>query len=551
MNYGVNGSGANPNMAQGALRTYFRYDSAIAWERRSSPAYTYTAAEWFDLIKAEINANRPMLYAIYHRDPGTGDIDAGHGIVCDGWRDTGPNNEYHMNYGWRNQAFTTWWVLDTLTFGPLGPSSTMDELLLADIEPDQTSTPPWRKRVSVPYYEQEDGPGSWEGSGAATAKMVVETWPEPKGEGCTLSQYRTFIEANREEGPPAFSTDPVALRLAIRKHDPRWTALGEDWWRIYEYTDPHLAAAESAYSMDVYDTASAGLWNSGDSWGVIVGVQTDVQPRTVGLCVTVERVMIYDPQGFPGGVQWMSAATYRDFYMTQNLRGQRYLNKWVVVADPDPVPCGLPYERPEPCGRRQCELTEEEAIDRANELVYEDGLFHELAGYVAEFAVRVDIKPPSQDIAWWVGFVPQPEGDLRERSDQVCAGMLIDEDQWDILSSYLPAKEGWSQDSCIEWEERHQHFPYLNPQQDGKFYIHDVGTVGACCIDGDCQEGCVPSACLALGGIYQGDDTTCQEVECLVPIPTVSEWGLVVLTLLLLTGAKVHFGRKWPLRWGV
>ena len=32
---------------------------------------------------------------------------------------------------------------------------------------------------------------------------------------------------------------------------------------------------------------------------------------------------------------------------------------------------------------------------------------------------------------------------------------------------------------------------------------------------------------------------------CLVnPIPTVSEWGLVILTLLLLIGAKVYFGLR-------
>ena len=35
---------------------------------------------------------------------------------------------------------------------------------------------------------------------------------------------------------------------------------------------------------------------------------------------------------------------------------------------------------------------------------------------------------------------------------------------------------------------------------------------------------------------------------CQDAIPTVSEWGLVVLTLLLLTGAKVHFGRKRAVR---
>jgi hypothetical protein len=41
----------------------------------------------------------------------------------------------------------------------------------------------------------------------------------------------------------------------------------------------------------------------------------------------------------------------------------------------------------------------------------------------------------------------------------------------------------------------------------------------------------------------------CDQVECpanYCSIPTVSEWGLVVLTLLLLIGAKVYFGRKVP-----
>jgi hypothetical protein len=38
---------------------------------------------------------------------------------------------------------------------------------------------------------------------------------------------------------------------------------------------------------------------------------------------------------------------------------------------------------------------------------------------------------------------------------------------------------------------------------------------------------------------------TCAQIECShAAIPTVSQWGLVVLTLLLLTGAKVYFGRR-------
>jgi len=54
----------------------------------------------------------------------------------------------------------------------------------------------------------------------------------------------------------------------------------------------------------------------------------------------------------------------------------------------------------------------------------------------------------------------------------------------------------------------------------------------------------------AGGGAQDGGFEECGENqrgvdtgECLecAPVPTISEWGLVILTLLLLTGAKVYF----------
>lgn len=78
---------------------------------------------------------------------------------------------------------------------------------------------------------------------------------------------------------------------------------------------------------------------------------------------------------------------------------------------------------------------------------------------------------------------------------------------------------------------------------------------GACCnhlnpdplaLEGVCTDGVVQVDC-------QGENltwtkgTTCSAVPCdavFQPIPTVSEWGLVVLALLLLVGAKVYFGRR-------
>lgn len=70
---------------------------------------------------------------------------------------------------------------------------------------------------------------------------------------------------------------------------------------------------------------------------------------------------------------------------------------------------------------------------------------------------------------------------------------------------------------------------------------------GACCNhdDGSCtsttQAGC---SCEKCEWTKLAD---CANVSCdpnFEPIPTVSEWGLAIMTLLLLTGAKIYFGRR-------
>ncbi len=70
--------------------------------------------------------------------------------------------------------------------------------------------------------------------------------------------------------------------------------------------------------------------------------------------------------------------------------------------------------------------------------------------------------------------------------------------------------------------------------------------VGACC-DRDTFGGCsqtTQSQCNCSECVWT-EGQGCGAVECVhAAIPTVSQWGLVVLTLLLLTAAKVHFGRR-------
>ena len=69
---------------------------------------------------------------------------------------------------------------------------------------------------------------------------------------------------------------------------------------------------------------------------------------------------------------------------------------------------------------------------------------------------------------------------------------------------------------------------------------------GACCdqdVFGTCTETTV-MACDCKKCVWH-KLLTCEDIECLhTVIPTVSQWGLVVLTLLLLIGAKIYFARR-------
>ncbi|MEM9673977.1 MAG: C10 family peptidase [Bacteroidota bacterium] len=85
MDYGTNESSAGGAvMVRPALRKYFQYEAEIA-ERAD-----YTTAEWISLLKAEIDAGRPMYYEGF----GNG---GGHAFICDGYQG---EDFFHFNWGW-------------------------------------------------------------------------------------------------------------------------------------------------------------------------------------------------------------------------------------------------------------------------------------------------------------------------------------------------------------------------------------------------------------------------------------------------------------------
>jgi hypothetical protein len=144
MGYGVCGSGAYTADALTVFPTYFRYDPSINIEYRSD----HTAAQWFSIIQDEINHGRPMQYRI-----------RSHSIVCDGWRDTGGQNQYHMNYGWGG-SFTTWFAIDSLYCYWVLPDSLCppeEEFLIRNIMPLPPDSIPF---AAAENYGAGDAPWS-------------------------------------------------------------------------------------------------------------------------------------------------------------------------------------------------------------------------------------------------------------------------------------------------------------------------------------------------------------------------------------------------------
>lgn len=116
MNYGVasaGGSGAyivssgspTVNCSEYAFKTYFSYKSTLSGRERDS----YSESNWINLMKAELDAGRPILYG----GVGSG---GGHCFVNDGYDNS---NYFHMNWGWSG-SYDGYFAIGALNPGGVG-----------------------------------------------------------------------------------------------------------------------------------------------------------------------------------------------------------------------------------------------------------------------------------------------------------------------------------------------------------------------------------------------------------------------------------------------
>lgn len=107
MTYGAGGSGAYTMVVPGALRDHFGYSQSLRMHLRTY----YNTDEWMDMIRAELDAGRPVYYSASSED-GLG----GHAFVCDGYDSEG---YVHINWGWYGSS-NGYFYINHLNPGELG-----------------------------------------------------------------------------------------------------------------------------------------------------------------------------------------------------------------------------------------------------------------------------------------------------------------------------------------------------------------------------------------------------------------------------------------------
>jgi len=142
-------SSANTAYMEHVYEDHYRYSLDCQKHDRSD----YTDVAWFERMKTQFNANRPVQYKI-----------PGHSIAGDGWQEIYIGGvltrQYHMNYGWYGTGADAWYTLDDLLGGD--PSN---EYMLEDIYPapalGASLSGTYSRDTSLPYrYFDRDTTGN-------------------------------------------------------------------------------------------------------------------------------------------------------------------------------------------------------------------------------------------------------------------------------------------------------------------------------------------------------------------------------------------------------
>ena len=150
MAYGPNGSSGYPGSVATAFVEYFNYSNDLY---TASKNY-YTNTQWLNMVKNDLNNNRPIHYSGWNSEGG-----GGHGFVCDGYDS---NDMLHFNWGWSGY-YNNYYALDALTL-PDGSDFSYNNYAIFNIRPNLPSY-----QVTISSNPSNGGSVSFGGKGDRTS----------------------------------------------------------------------------------------------------------------------------------------------------------------------------------------------------------------------------------------------------------------------------------------------------------------------------------------------------------------------------------------------
>lgn len=120
MGYSPSGSGTQTSYIPAALRSYFGYSKSV----KAYPRDGYTEGDWEELIQAELQAGRAVVYSGYD---GVGNY--GHAFNLDGYDG---NHMYHVNWGWGG-ANNGYFAIDGLKDKKMNMNYTKNHMVVVGI----------------------------------------------------------------------------------------------------------------------------------------------------------------------------------------------------------------------------------------------------------------------------------------------------------------------------------------------------------------------------------------------------------------------------------
>ena len=215
MNYGGGGSGAITAYAETAFKNYFNYKSTTQYKTKSS----YSDAQWMSMLKAELDASRPLLYC--GQDPsGTS---AGHAFVCDGYNSS---NYFHFNWGWAGH-FNGYFSLSNLDTGANNEAGsgngvyTADQAAIFGIEP--ASSIPAPTNLTYTLNGLNDITLTWNGVSAASSynvycdgNLVGNTTSTTYSETAPFGTHEYFVRCVDANSQLSLPSNTITVTIAYQ-----------------------------------------------------------------------------------------------------------------------------------------------------------------------------------------------------------------------------------------------------------------------------------------------------------------------------------------------